>query len=251
MQTEVKIYPPSIAAALHAVMSQCGYVQKKGKNKFQDYKYAGEGHLLESLRPAMVEAGILLIPSGKSRSPIDEHGITHVEVEYTLLHKDGSVWPDKIVSYGDGGDKNSKGVGDKGLYKALTGANKYLLFKMFQIETGDDPEKETESDKDAPPANDSAPPVKNAPGVTKAREWVNQHLRHLHGAENGVDLMIRIAEEVSYWDRIRTTYPNVWIGPEQSGLHGETRKIAITYQCVDEFDSFIMSLEHPKQEAAE
>jgi hypothetical protein len=141
-------YPAVIASALHAVMGKVGYVQKKGTNKFQDYKYAGEAHVLEALRPEMVDAGLMLIPSGKHRSAIDEYGITHVEVEYTLLHKDGSVWPDKIIAYGDGGDKNSKGVGDKGLYKALTGANKYLLFKLFQLETGDDPEKDSEHDKD-------------------------------------------------------------------------------------------------------
>lgn len=152
-------YPSSIAAALHQVMTRIGYVQKKGTNDFQKYKYAGEAHVLEALRPEMVEAGIILIPSGKHRSAIDEHGITHVEVEYTLLHKDGSVWPEKIIAYGDGGDKNSKGVGDKGLYKALTGANKYLLFKLFQLETGDaDPEAESEHDKEdaAPQSNTTA-----------------------------------------------------------------------------------------------
>ena len=44
-----------------------------------------------------------------------------------------------IIAAGCGGDRNKNGVGDKGLYKALTGANKYMLFKLFQIETGNDP----------------------------------------------------------------------------------------------------------------
>ncbi|MBL8644420.1 MAG: ERF family protein, partial [Rhodospirillaceae bacterium] len=137
-----------ILRALHEVMGKVGYVQKKGKNEYQGYKYAGEGNLLEILRPAMVEAGLLLIPSHRTVSQIDQYGITTVCVEYTLAHKDGEVWPEKIVAYGTGGDKNKNGVGDKGLYKAATGANKYLLFKLFQIETGDDPEKDSEHDKD-------------------------------------------------------------------------------------------------------
>lgn len=145
-----KQYPPKIAAALHQVMTKCGYVQKKGRNDFHRYNYAGEGDLLEVLRPAMIEAGLILIPSGVSRSAVDEHGNTHVEVDYTLVHKDGDVWPDKVRAFGSGNDKNSKGgVGDKGTYKALTGANKYLLFKLFQIETGDDPEN---ASHDVPPA---------------------------------------------------------------------------------------------------
>ncbi|WP_316176186.1 ERF family protein [Bradyrhizobium sp. SZCCHNRI1073] len=133
-----------IAQALHQVMSKVSYVQKSGKNAFHGYKYAGEADLLEKLRPAMLEAGLLLIPSIKSVSPIDEHGVTTVQMEYTLVHKDGDIWPNVICAAGQGGDKNKNGVGDKGLYKAITGANKYLLFKLFQIETGDDPEMDTE-----------------------------------------------------------------------------------------------------------
>lgn len=145
--TDTPTYPPKISNALHEVMVACAYVQKKKTNKFHGYKYAGEGDLLEVLRPAMVDAGLMLIPSGSKRSEIDQHGITHVEVEYTLVHRDGDVWPEKIVAFGEGGDKNKNGVGDKGTYKALTGANKYLLFKLFQIETGDDPEQSTGHDE--------------------------------------------------------------------------------------------------------
>jgi len=129
-----------IATALHQVMSEVSYVQKTGKNAFHGYKYAGEADLLEKVRPAMLKAGLILIPSVTSASPIDEHGVTTVKIEYTLVHKDGDVWPKVICAAGQGGDKNKNGVGDKGLYKAITGANKYLLFKLFQIETGDDPE---------------------------------------------------------------------------------------------------------------
>lgn len=132
-----------ITQALHQVMSSVGYIQKTGKNAFHGYKYAGEADLLEKLRPAMLEAGLLLLPSVRDVSPIDEHGVTTVRMEYTLVHKDGDIWPFPICAAGQGGDRNKNGVGDKGLYKAITGANKYLLFKLFQIETGDDPESQT------------------------------------------------------------------------------------------------------------
>ncbi len=136
----------TIAKALHQVMTEVSYVQKTGKNTFHGYKYAGEADLLEKLRPAMLKAGLMLIPSVKGVSPIDEHGVTTVKMEYTLIHKDGDIWPEIIHAAGQGGDKNKTGVGDKGLYKAITGANKYLLFKLFQIETGDDPERDAPHD---------------------------------------------------------------------------------------------------------
>lgn len=131
-----------IASALHEVMSKVAYVQKTGKNAFHGYKYAGEADLLAVLRPAMVEAGLMLLPSVKSVTPVDEFGNVTVQMEYSLVHRDGDVWPEKIGAAGMGNDKAKNGsVGDKGVYKAITGANKYVLFKLFQIETGDDPEQ--------------------------------------------------------------------------------------------------------------
>ncbi len=166
-----------ITAALHEVMSKVGYVQKTGKNTFHNYKYAGEADLLAVLRPAMVEAGLLLIPSIADHSPIDEHGNKDVVIEYTLAHKDGDVWPHKIRAIGTGNDRNKNGVGDKGTYKALTGANKYLLFKLFQIETGDDPEKDSDHDKD-PPANANKPkPKQPEPPPPSARDQKVAELR--------------------------------------------------------------------------
>ena len=128
MEPMMATYPPAIAKALHQVMTKVGYVQKKDRNDFQKYNYAGEGALLDVLRPAMVEAGLVLIPSVETLSEVDQYGNVSVRIAYTLAHSSGEVWPDKIYAVGKGNDKNSKGgVGDKGAYKAITGANKYLL----------------------------------------------------------------------------------------------------------------------------
>lgn len=144
----------NIITALNKVMDEAKYVQKNAENKFHGYKYASEAALLETLRPAMIKHGLVLIPSVSNASAIDEHGNTLVSVEYTLAHISGEVWPDKITAVGCGNDRARNGtVGDKGVYKAITGANKYLLFKLFQIETGDDPEKD---DTVTPPAQDKA-----------------------------------------------------------------------------------------------
>jgi hypothetical protein len=169
-----------IAAALHEVMSKVGYVQKTGRNSFHNYRYAGEADLLAVLRPAMVDAGLLLIPSVVDHSPIDEHGNKDVVIEYTLAHRDGDVWPHKVRAIGTGNDKNKNGVGDKGTYKALTGANKYLLFKLFQIETGDDPEKDGDEEQEGskrPPANGNKPAPTPPPPPKTERDELVESLR--------------------------------------------------------------------------
>lgn len=173
-----------IATALHQVMSAVSYVQKTGKNAFHGYKYAGEADLLEVLRPAMVEAGLLLIPSISEVRPIDEYGNSVVIVEYTLAHKDGDVWPHPIRAAGAGNDKNKNGIGDKGVYKALTGANKYLLFKLFQIETGDDPETgDTRGDHRDP--SPPKPPAPRTPNVERDRHFGNA-ADEIRSGENGI-----------------------------------------------------------------
>ena len=139
-----------ILKALDEVWNEVSHAPKDRTNDHLHYDYTSEQGVLKVLRPAMLKAGLLLIPSGKDVSPIDNYGNTFVTVDYTLAHKDGHIWPEKITGFGCGNDraKNDK-VGDKGLYKALTGANKYLLFKLFQIATGDDPENNSDSDEDA------------------------------------------------------------------------------------------------------
>ena len=123
----------------------------------------------------MLKAGLLLIPSGKDVSPIDNYGNTFVTVDYTLAHKDGHVWPEKITGFGCGNDraKNDK-VGDKGLYKALTGANKYLLFKLFQIATGDDPEDNSGHDEDATTTTTVITPTKKESTEHHVDQYTNE-----------------------------------------------------------------------------
>ena len=48
---EVKMsHEQAISVYINRVMTDVGYVQKKDENKFQKYKYAGEGALLAALR---------------------------------------------------------------------------------------------------------------------------------------------------------------------------------------------------------
>jgi hypothetical protein len=239
-------YPIKILAALHDVMGKVGYVQKKGTNDYQKYKYAGEGNLLEVLRPAMVEAGLMLLPNQKSVAGPDEYGITTVCVEYTLAHKDGDIWPEKLIAYGTGGDRNSKGgVGDKGLYKAATGANKYLLFKLFQIETGDDPEKPSEHDKDDG-VKTEPPREKSPPGISAAKTAVTMWVRELNSCsdEPSLQAVLDSADFKKCVVEIYQKFPSEWTGPEQySGLRGQIEFAGKQLGCEGMVQSYLVNAE--------
>jgi hypothetical protein len=129
-------------------MRDVGYVQKAGHNDFQNYKYATEADAIAALRPMMIKHGLCMIPSVESVEQ-DEWGNTNVLMHYRILDEDGNFLSFRAA--GSGNDKNSKGVGDKGIYKALTGASKYALLKTFMMETGDDPEVPSQQEKESKP----------------------------------------------------------------------------------------------------
>src|SRR3990172_7270616 len=137
----------SLLAAMQRVMAAVGYAQKQGTNEFHGYKYVTEADAIAALRPAMVKEGLLMIPSTQ-KAWIDEQGNTHVLVRYNLIH----AATRESLSFdvpGSGNDRAKSGaIGDKGVYKALTGASKYALLKTFLMETGEDPEVMSAHDKD-------------------------------------------------------------------------------------------------------
>lgn len=125
---------------MHAVMSEAGYVQKKGYNAFHKYAYAQEADILEHIKPLLVAKGIFFSFQATELTKIGE--LTSVKLVATFGDID-TGYSLEIPFCGEGQDK-----GDKGIYKAYTGGLKYLLMKNFLLPTGDDPELEGEEERE-------------------------------------------------------------------------------------------------------
>lgn len=147
METEVKQVETGndvavIAKAINEVMKAVGYIKKDKQMQGQgSYKYASEEALLTAIRPAMIEAGLVLIPDVTEPIKQTPHGdkgasIVWLTVDFKLVHTSGAMWPFPIRVPGCGYDSL-----DKGIAKAMTGATKYALLKILQLATGDDEEK--------------------------------------------------------------------------------------------------------------
>jgi hypothetical protein len=226
-----------IAMALHEVMTKVGYVQKNGKNAFHGYKYAGEADLLDKLRPAMIEAGLILIPSVEHVSEVDVHGNTTVRIEYTLAHKDGDIWPHTVGAAGCGNDRNKNGVGDKGVYKAITGANKYLLFKLFQIETGDDPE-----------ATEAAAPQTSPKGV---HDQISFERPAASFADEYTKLSLGIIRNFrASADELRGWWASEAPHREEAGIHPGSKQHQELYEAVKAKGHELLKDQSPKGQAA-
>ena len=133
--------PANIGEAWLAIMQKVGYVQKKGENKIQKYKYAGEAQLIEALRPVLLEYGVICMPGGVEvidTQPVvqGEKKTFRIVAKYTWIYTHvASNTHMQVEVIGEGVDTT-----DKSAYKAATGALKYALRQPFLIETGDEPE---------------------------------------------------------------------------------------------------------------
>lgn len=127
---------------LHAIMKDVGYIKKDKTNAFHKYKYASEEVIKKTLHTALTKHGVLFKMDVMEVFP-GPTGATlmYIKVHYYFICKDSGEMIDGTY-HGAGEDK-----GDKAIYKAITGALKYILTTSFLIPTGDDPESDIKTDK--------------------------------------------------------------------------------------------------------
>jgi hypothetical protein len=137
-----------LAAKLAKILGEVGKVEKTGHNAFHKYDYVTENDLVYAVRDKLSAAGIFVFTSTESQTHeivTSADGKQSLLTTVTTLHTfvDGESGETFAVkSQGQGSDN-----GDKGGYKAITGAMKYFLYKCFMIPTGDDPEGDDKTDK--------------------------------------------------------------------------------------------------------
>ena len=148
---------------LSMIMGELGTVEKKGHNKAQNYDFVREADIVAAVVPLLAKHHIILHTTivAHSREALyqTQSGLTMwlttVTVDGHWIDGDsGEVTP--IATFmGYGAD-----TGDKGIYKAMTGCEKYMLMKGFLISTGDDPEADEKVDKTAAATAATAGPVR-------------------------------------------------------------------------------------------
>jgi ERF superfamily len=164
MSTEPAPAKGSLARKLAHILGEVGKVEKTGYNAFHKYNYVTENDLVYAVRSKLAEANVFVFTSVEEQTT---EIITAADGKQSLLSKvvtlhtfvDGDSGESFAVkSQGQGSDN-----GDKGGYKAITGAMKYFLYKCFMIPTGDDPEGDDPEGDDKTDERHAAGPASSAP----------------------------------------------------------------------------------------
>lgn len=175
-----------IIAAILSARTQMMEVTKSRKTEFgSSYKYATLEDYLDATIQPLLDNGLALICGVEEMTFAERitanktvHQVAYAKIKGTLHHISGESL--EVIGYGEGQD-----VGDKSIYKAITGARKYLIAALFNIYTTDDPETGPQppvrssaqrSSGKAPPAAPTskgdetaqAPPTKPKKGPTDA-----------------------------------------------------------------------------------
>lgn len=126
---------------LRKALFKKGVVARDRTNEFDRYKYFSEAGYKKLFTELFSNAGLELTTSidEVERFTVDgkQNNGRQVKVLFTLSDVE-TGFAETSTFYGEGFDK-----GDKGLYKAYTGALKYYLANTFMVATGDDPEVES------------------------------------------------------------------------------------------------------------
>lgn len=148
---------PALLAARKAVAP----AKKGGRNEFDRYAYATHEDWHAAVMPHLLKNGLLLMLSTENVETLPERTTKKGGVEYAvevvcsarLWHVSGQ-WIE-IAGPGQGQDR-----ADKGVYKALTGAAKYVYAQLFALPTTDDPEADTKTGETEGPPKASEPETK-------------------------------------------------------------------------------------------
>lgn len=112
---------------------------KLGWNDHHKYKYVRSEDAVGKAQRLLSKYDVLLMPSVSGPST-QVGSTTLVPMNYTFLDVESGESLN-VPWLGAGADK-----GDKGVYKAYTGALKFFLIQFFQVQVGDAPEPEATDD---------------------------------------------------------------------------------------------------------
>lgn len=186
-----------LISKLATILGNVDKIQKKGHNTHFNYKFVREADLVEAVRDKLAKDKIFITSSVKKTEVVEMSKVTkNGEI---VQYKAGFLYVEYTFRDGETGESFTvEGIGEieqdggKGIYKAITGAMKYMLMKNFLIDTGDDPEmdstKQPKSASEIPNATYTdartiKPAAKSFPATTAQKNCITRHWSELTKAE--------------------------------------------------------------------
>lgn len=172
-------YPISLVKKFSEVMKRIERIPKNGHNSYHNYDYVTEADLAEKIRKILTDVGLIVRTTVlEVEKDLD---LRRAKIQFDLVDVDTGEFISSVF-WGEGKDS-----GDKGLYKAYTGAEKYFLMKTFLIPTGDDPERDEIQQAPMTPKNVKVKKRKSGEGQKLYELAVNEQKKIQDAINNVVE----------------------------------------------------------------
>lgn len=218
----------ALSAAMAAAQGEMKPAVKDATNPHFKSKYADLASVFEAIRAPFAKHGLSVWQEL-------DNADNGVKVTTRLVHKSGQ-WvefgPLSVPAF----KQDAQGLGS-----AATYARRYGLAAALGVCADEDDDGNKAAEK--PPGYVEPDRVKNAPGVSKARAWVSEFVRDAMACESGDQFAELCTGTRTQFIRICSVYPNLWSGPDGSGLRGETIRIGTIMEQRPFCDGFIASVE--------
>jgi len=149
---ETQAAPQGLAAKLMVLREKMNSFtwEKDGKNRHQSYEYITEKQYKNNFKAALAAAGLDFKSSILEYQFIpqisDKMNMVIAKFQFEIIDRETGE-REVYQAFGSGAD-----TGDKGLYKAYTGAIKYFLANNYLVAEGNDPENDEEEMRQLKPA---------------------------------------------------------------------------------------------------
>lgn len=155
----------SLAKKLSEVMAAIDHVEKRGEAT--KYNYVKASDIARAVREELSKRHIVMTSEILSITPLTATGrngnMTGVTLHVRYTFRDGDT-SETITSDAAGSGLGLGGESDKAIYKALTGALKYVLRMTFLIpDEAGDPEYDDRLDNESEPSSRTEPQVNHEP----------------------------------------------------------------------------------------
>lgn len=158
-------YKGGLARKLAEVTAALGWVEKRGTNSAQGYKYVQAVDIFDAVRTELSKRNVAF---NMSQDDITVHypekGGQDITVKGSYTFTDGDTG-EVVLGHWTGFDTDRAG---KALWKLLTGATKYIFITTFLLPTGDDPENDSnEKPERQQPVQSASPTAPKPPAAEK------------------------------------------------------------------------------------
>jgi len=208
-----------------AIMQDVPYIQKTEKKVNNQYTFVSHDDVTAKVRVALIAHGVLAMPTVESNE--FDGNVTKCNLTMRFINVDTPTEIIEVKSFGYGIDKQDKGPG-----KAMSYAVKYALLKALCLETGDDPERDTDTEAEPSASNDKALADKADAAIASFSQSVRDGLKFLKEKKSWTSFGIRklVIEEKYDELGVSLTLKNV------HGLKVTANIAAINAEAAEELD---------------